>query len=82
MKYSNIKCVEITNDRTNTTVATEAVTVQKCLGNVTIGLRNYNIDTTAPKGLMFLHITPEQAREVARALNHYAGEAEAVERGV
>lgn len=63
-----IKCVEVTNDRTVTTVATKAVTIQISNKAVVIGLR----DLTKEPGHMFLIITPEQARNVADVLINYA----------
>ncbi len=79
MKYEDIHCVEITNDRTETTVATEAVIIQNIqnagsINGVHLSLRDYSKAQEAE--WMYMVMTPDQAREVAKALNHYADKAE------
>jgi hypothetical protein len=76
MKYNHIHCVEITNDRTDTTVATQAVIIQNAgsMLGVHLSLRDYS--KVQESEWMYMTMTPEQAREVARALNHYADKAE------
>jgi hypothetical protein len=71
-----IKCVELTNDRTETTIATKAVIIQNCgsMIGVHLSLRDYSKEQTSD--WMYAELTAAKAREVAEALIHFADRAD------